>query len=127
MSKTIYRFFSDAEFKRNGGKSYAVVICDDDYKPENPFTDVLIPDELNTANKVPFYNPMTKEWTDRSADAQILQIKSQATDLAKAKQDAADAKKTVESLQADLDTATAAIVQLAQATLPSTDTETEAK
>ena len=70
---------------------------------------------------------MTKEWTDRSADAQILQIKSQATDLAKAKQDAADAKKTVESLQADLDTATAAIVQLAQATLPSTDTETEAK
>lgn len=124
MTKPVFKCFDEAHFKRTG-ESYQAGVFEDDYVAEYPYTDVPIPVELQALDKVPFFNSQTRQWEDHSEDAEIQLAKKQADDLAAAKQDAADAKATVTSLTEQLTEAQDAIVELAQATLPSTDTATE--
>jgi hypothetical protein len=129
MSKTIYRYYSKADFRRTGVSFTSLLTEDDDYKPSYPYTDVPVPEELQSPDKVAFFVPETQTWTDMSADAQILADKQATADLAQAKADAAAAKAaaddhaaTIADLQTQLTEAQDAIVEVAQAALPSTDT-----
>ena len=133
MTKVVIRYFDYNHFKRTG-QSYEAGVFEDSYEVSHPYTEKPIPDELKAPEKVAFFNPQTQEWEDRSSDAEIAAAKKQQDDLAAAKQDAADAKATVTaqaatiaSLTKQLTEATDAIVELAQATLPSSDAETTTK
>lgn len=115
MSKTIFRAYAEVDFILTG-KSYTVLITDDDdFKPIYPYTDIPIPTDLQTPDKVPFFDP-TQGWVDKSTQANIAAAKKQADDLAAAKQDAADAKANAEALQKALDQANADIELGNQAT-----------
>ncbi|KRM54825.1 hypothetical protein [Lacticaseibacillus sharpeae] len=116
MTKTIYRFYSKAEFKRTGMSYTALTTDDDTYKPSYPYTDTAVPEELQAPDKVPFYVPEHAQWEDMSEDAQIIADKQQAADLATAKQDAKEAKAQATSLQAALDKANSDIELSNQAT-----------
>lgn len=134
MTLTIYETCSYADFKRTG-KSFVVhLIPDDNYVAKYPYTSIPVPDELTGSDKVPFFNFQTCVWEDKSTEAEIAAAKKQQDDLTTTKQDAADAKATVTaqaatiaSLTKQLTETTDAIVELAQATLPSSDANTTTK
>ncbi|KRM54633.1 hypothetical protein [Lacticaseibacillus sharpeae] len=124
MSKTIFRYYSEEEFKQLGLTFVSLITENDGYKPQHPYTDKPIPEELQGTDKLPFFDPITQQWMDKSQDAQVLADKRATEDLIQAKQDAADAKTTAAELRIELQQTTDAVIELAQATLPSDTADT---
>lgn len=117
MSKTAY-------YTRplKGGSYFDVMVVPDDFGATYPITLTPIPEALQAAGCVPRYRWETASWEDASQDAQVAAQQAKDKLLTDTATKAADAKAGVVTAQADISTVQDAIVELAQAVLPSTDT-----
>ncbi|WP_407893543.1 hypothetical protein [Lacticaseibacillus sp. N501-2] len=119
MSKTVYD-----THPLDHGCYFDPMIVPDAYVVKYPVTDI----EPDKSLQVAKFDPATQTWHDASEDAQAAKDLKRDQDLATAQATIASQAAKIADLKSQLAEAQDAIVELAQATLPSTDaTDTEAK
>lgn len=107
MSKTIYY-----THPLDHGCYFDAMIVPDDFDVVYPITGTPIPEALKADGCVPKYRWETATWIDASEDAQAAKDLQRDSDLAAAKQDAADAKADNVALKETVTTVKGALKEL---------------